>query len=691
MAQDPKARMAWLRTELQRHDHLYYVLARPEISDAEYDALYRELEALEAEHPEWRTADSPTHRVGAGELSSEFAKVPHAVPMLSIDSLFTNDEVREFDARIRKGLGIDDVQYYAEPKFDGASASLLYENGVFVRGLSRGDGQTGEDLSTNLRTVRTIPLRLRGAHVPVRLEVRGEVLMSHAAFEELNRRMLEAGETPFANPRNATAGTLRRLDSRLVADRNLEFIPWGIPLPSQLGTKTYAEAMERLAELGFRVTHEGAICASVEEVITYHDRLEARRDSAGFDLDGVVAKVNLLDAWETLGATTRSPRWILAFKFTPRQATTVLKRIEVQVGRTGRLTPRAVLEPVRLAGAVITHATLHNARFVRDLDAREGDTIVIERSGDVIPKVITVVREKRPDGTKPFEMPSSCPECGSATQWDGEYLLCSGSACPARTRERILHLASRTALNLDGLGEKGVAALWGAGLLRRVEDVFALDAARVAEVERFGTKSAESLISQIERAKTAPLDRYLVALGIPEVGEATARLLARRFRSLDALASASEQDLLDVDGVGPEMARAITTYLRDPDMGVTLAALAAAGVRPEAPAAPVEGGPFSGWTFVFTGALGDLTREAAGAEVEKRGGKVSDSVSAKTSFVVAGAAAGSKLTKAQSLGVVVLSPEEFREALEGRRTIAPAAPPAKATKKASRKPATDAP
>lgn len=663
---DPALRLQQLREEIARHDHLYYVLARPEISDSEYDALFRELVDLEKKYPLLASPDSPTHRVGSGTLSSEFAKIPHAVPMLSIDSLFTIQEVEEFDARIRKSLGVEEVEYVAEPKFDGASASLLYEDGVFVRGLSRGDGANGEDITTNLKTVRTIPLRLRGVNVPRRLEVRGEVLISHASFVQLNERMLKIGETPFANPRNATAGTLRRLDSRLVAERGLEFIPWGFPTPSQIATDTHSSGMDRLAEWGFKITKERSVGSGVASIVKFHDELEARRDAAGYDLDGIVAKVNEFKYWETLGSTARSPRWMLAYKFTPRQATTTILQIDVQVGRTGRLTPRAVLSPVSLAGATISHATLHNPRFARDLDVRIGDTVVIERAGDVIPKVITVVRDRRPNDTIPFQMPAACPECGSAPVEDGEYLLCPNASCPAQLRERAIHLASRGALSIDGLGEKIVAQLWTSGMLTKLEDIFALNAARLAELERFGQKSADNLILQIERAKQAPLDRFLVALGIPEVGETTAKILARRFRSLQGVRAATEAELLQVDGVGPEMARCITQFFANPSNSQMIDAMLSHGVRPVELSAAVEGGPFSGFSFVFTGTLEARTREEAGAEAEKRGGRVVDSVSAKTDFVVAGANAGSKLVKAEKLGVRVLTPAEFEDALQGK-------------------------
>ncbi|MFN0207918.1 MAG: NAD-dependent DNA ligase LigA [Planctomycetota bacterium] len=676
-------RAEWLRNEILRHDRLYYQLAQPEISDAEFDTLFRELAEIESTHPELLTVDSPTQRVGSGSLNAEFAKVKHAVPMLSIDSLFTVEEVKDFDARIRRALNVEIVEYAAEPKFDGASASLLYEDGIFVRGLTRGDGNIGEDITINLRTVRTIPLRLTGNNIPKRLEVRGEVLLSHAAFVKLNEKMLQEGDTPFANPRNATAGTLRRLDSRLVANRNLEFIPWGFPSPGQLTTKTHADAMLQLEEWGFKISHERVVTPGIDGVLQFHDQLEARRDSMGYDLDGIVAKVNQFDLWEILGSTARSPRWMLAHKFTPRQTTTTIVAIDVQVGRTGRLTPRAVLKPVSLAGVTISHATLHNPRFARDLDVRIGDTVVIERAGDVIPKVVTVVRERRPENTLPFEMPARCPECGSEPVAEGEYLVCPSTSCPAQLRERLIHLASREALAIEGLGEKAVAQFCSEGLIKRLEDVFDLDATQISALDRFAQKSAENLIIQIERAKHAPLDRFLVALGIPQVGEATAKMLARHFRSLAAIRKATEEQLLTIDGIGPEMAHAICAFFTNPENIQTIDAMMARGVAPVEPEAAVEGGPLSGFSFVFTGTLEGQSREEAAAKVEQLGARVVDSVSAKTSCVVAGANAGSKLIKAEKLGVRVLTSAEFEQLLRGEIKLEPAPPPKSKSKKQS--------
>jgi len=593
--------------------------------------------------------------------------------MLSIDSLFSPEEVKEFDARIRRGLGVERVAYVAEPKFDGASAALHYEDGVFVRGLTRGDGFVGEDITPNLRTVRTIPLRLRGESVPPRLEVRGEVLMSHKAFHAMNAKLLAEGETPFANPRNAAAGNLRRLDARVVAERKLEFVPWGVPVPSQLGVATYDEAIRRLGELGFRVPDERAECDGVDEVIRFHDELERRRDSLGYELDGIVAKVNDVAAWDALGTTARSPRWLLAFKFAPRQATTRVLGLGVEVGRTGRLTPGANLEPVKIGGVTVSLVSLHNPRIVKLLDVRVGDTVVVERAGDVIPQIVTVVREKRPDDAAPFDMPTKCPVCGTATVTSGEYLLCPNASCPAQIRKRVEHLASRSALDIDRLGEKVVRQLWEAGLLKRIEDVFRLAVPQLVELERFGEKSAENLVAQIDRAKRAPLDRFLVALGIPEVGEATARLLAKRFRNLDAVRAADEETLQGIEGVGPEMASAITAYFREESNARTIDAMRELGVQPQESEAPAEGGPLAGQTFVFTGTIEGMSREDAGAAVERLGARVVDSVSKKTSYLVAGPGGGSKLAKAEKLGVKVLSAAEFASLLEQARSGAPPA------------------
>ncbi|HET6203128.1 MAG TPA: NAD-dependent DNA ligase LigA [Planctomycetota bacterium] len=666
-AEEVRARVERLREEIRRHDHLYYNLGRPEISDEEYDRRFRELRRLEEAHPELLTPDSPTQRVGAPlPEGSRFAAVPHSVPMLSIESLFSAEEARDFDERIRRFLGREaPIEYAGEPKYDGVSAALVYEEGRLVLGLTRGDGRTGEDVTGNLRAIRAIPLRLLGeARPPARLEVRGEVLMSLRAFGALNRRLVEEGEAPFANPRNATAGTLKRLDPRIVAARGLDFIAWGLGRCEGVEFPSHVHAMERLRGWGFRPSPQLRLCPSIEDVIGYHDELEAQRDRAEHEMDGIVAKVNDARLQQELGFTARAPRWALAFKFRARRAETRVKRISVQVGRTGKLTPVASLEPVPLAGVVVRNATLHNADTVAARDVREGDWVVIERAGDVIPSVVASIPERRTGFERPFAMPERCPACDAPVVVEGKVHLCPNPSCPEKIRGRVLHLASRRAFDIDRLGEKVVDQLMKGGLLREPADVFRLRREDLAVLERWGEKSADNLLEQIERARSVPLARFLFGLGIPEVGEATAKLLAERFGTLEAIEQASVEDLESVHGIGPEVAKSIHAFFRDPHERRFLDGLRAAGVRPKPGAAP-RGGRFAGKSFVFTGAL-SMPREEAASLVEAEGARVSDSVSSKTSYVVAGADAGSKAEKARRLGVPVLTEEEFRSLLAGR-------------------------
>ncbi|MCI0589194.1 MAG: NAD-dependent DNA ligase LigA [Planctomycetes bacterium] len=658
------ARLERLREEIRRHDNLYHHLGRPEISDAAYDRLFRELRDLEAAHPDLVTPDSPTQRVGAPlPEGTGFPTVAHSVPMLSIESLFTVEEVREADERIRRFLGREaPVEYAAEPKYDGVSAALVYEEGRLVLGLTRGDGRRGEDVTRNLRAIRTIPLRLLGElDPPPRLEVRGEVLMSLRAFDALNRRLAAEGEAPFANPRNATAGTLKRLDPKIVGSRGLEFIAWGLGRCEGVEFPTHAAAMDRLREWGFHPSPKHRRCASIEEVIAFHDELEAERDRAEHEMDGIVAKVNDVRLQQDLGLTARAARWALAFKFQARRAETRVRKILVQVGRTGRLTPVGALEPVPLAGVVVRNATLHNADYVAAKDVREGDWVVIERAGDVIPSVIASIPGKRDGSERPFSMPERCPVCETPVVVEGKFHRCPNPSCPEQIRGRVQHLAARRAFDIDKLGEKVVQQLMKAGLLKEPADVFRLRREDLAALDRWGEKSADNLLSQIERARSVPLASFLFGLGIPEVGEATAKLLAERFGTLEAIEGASIEDLEAVHGIGPEMAKSIHAFFRDPHERRFLDGLASAGVRPKPAAAP-KGGRFAGRSFVFTGTLSTPRAEAA-ALVESEGGRVSDSVSSKTSYVVAGAEAGSKAEKARRLGVPVLTEEEFHTLL----------------------------
>ncbi len=543
MKADEKRYQELLR-EIAEHDHAYYVLARPSVPDAEYDRLFRELLALEAAHPEWVGPGSPSQRVGAPlPEGSKFERVEHAVPMVSIESLFSDEEVADFHERVARGLagGAAEWSYVVEPKWDGVSASLVYEDGLFVRGVSRGDGAVGEDLTGNLRAVGGVPLRLRG-DAPALLEVRGEVMQPLPEFERINRAMVEAGEQPFANPRNATAGTLKRLDPAVVRARGLRLIAWElVRCEGGPGFATHTEAMAAVAEWGFPVTPFRAEVTDPAGMKRFHDELEARRDELDFEMDGVVVKVDRKDLRQQLGSRARTPRWACAYKFAPREEVTRLEEIEVQVGRTGRLTPRARLEPVRLGGTTVQHATLHHAKYIRENDIRLGDWVVVRRAGDVIPQILGPVKERRTGGEREFVWPSTCPACGSQAVTRGEHRSCMNLDCPAQMRRRALHLASRKALRIEGLGEKAVEQFAEAGILTRVEEVFALDYERIEQLDGWGEKSVAELRKQVEEAMRCPLAKFLFALGIPEVGEEGSAAVAEAFGSLDALREACDR------------------------------------------------------------------------------------------------------------------------------------------------------
>jgi DNA ligase (NAD+) len=653
--------MAELRRLIHHHDRLYHVEARPEITDAEYDRLFRELKELEAHHPDSVPSDSPPRRVGAPLAEGTgFRVVRHAVPMLSIDSLFTPDEVREFDTRARKGLGLADDQeitYAVEPKYDGVSTSLVYENGVFVLGLTRGDGVQGEDITANLRTVRTLPLRLAAETPPRLLEVRGETILSRKAFVRLNRALEEEGEPAFANPRNSVAGTLKRLDPAVVARRPLEFIAWGLGRVEGASWRTHWEVMTRLEEWGFRISTHRERCTGPTAVIEFHDRLEREREDLPYEMDGIVAKVDDLKAHDRLGSTSRHARWQLAYKFTPRQATTRVREIRVQVGRTGTLTPVAVLDPVNIGGVIVQRATLHNEGEAREKDVRVGDAVVVERAGDVIPEVVRVLVEQRSGELPPFEMPGTCPECGAQVVREGAFVLCPNISCPAQIKGRIVHLAGRRALDINRLGSKVVDQLMAAGLVREVADVFYLDREALVALERWGEKSADNLLEQLERARRVPLPRLLFALGIHQVGEATARLLAERFASLEELERATLEELQEVDGIGPEVAASIHDFFQTPENHRTIHRMVEAGLQVERPRAAA--GPLAGKVFLFTGTLASMTRSRAQERVEALGGTAAEGLSARVSYLVAGEDPGAKLERARKLGVTVLTEDEF--------------------------------
>jgi len=644
---------------LNRHIRLYYLEDRPEISDAEYDALYRELEALEADHPELRRPDSPTGRVGAPP-GQGFASVAHRVPMLSLDNAMDAAEMRAFDERVRRLLELEGgIEYLAEPKLDGAGIELVYESGRLVVGSTRGDGRVGEDVTGNLRLCETIPTALRSS-TPIgeRVSVRGEVTLPIAGFERLNAARLERGLEPFANPRNAAAGSLRQLhDIDRDRLRALEFRAYAIEEGLPKNRKTQFEVVETLKAWGFAVSPDIQLCENVEAVIHFHEQLLARRNDQPIEIDGTVVKVNRLDLQRELGTLTRTPRWAIAFKFPPQQKTTVVEAIEVQVGRTGALTPVARLAPVHVGGVTVTSASLHNQDEIDRKDVRVGDTVLVQRAGDVIPQIVMVVKDKRPAKTRRFKLPSRCPVCKAATiRLEDEVVTrCPDLDCPAQLKNNIRHLASRGALDIEGLGEKLIDQLVERGDVKRLSDVFALGAEALMTLERMGEKSAANLIASLERAKTTTLARFLIALGIRHVGEGVAELLATHFGDLDPILAASREELEAVEGVGPTIAESLAAFAADPRNSAEIARMRELGVNwPAAERSPAGGDALTGKSFVVTGTLASMTRDEAKRRIRAQGGKVTGSVSKKTDYVVVGADPGSKATKAHEFGIETL-------------------------------------
>lgn len=669
MTSDAKARIAQLRAEIEQHNYRYYVLDDPSISDAEFDQLFRELQTLEARHPELLTADSPTQRVGVTPVKS-FVEVQHRTPMLSLNNAFSEDEVRAFDARIREALGVAEVEYAVEPKFDGLAITLSYRDGMFVQGATRGDGSTGEDVTENLRTVRTIPLRL---HEPVgNVEVRGEVLMFKRDFAKLNDAQRAKGEKEFANPRNAAAGSLRQLDSRITASRRLSFFSYGIGFCDGVQLPgLHDRQMALLLQWGVPVAQQRGVVRGLEGLLAYYREIGAAREQLPFDIDGVVYKVNDIARQQQLGFVSRAPRWAIAHKFPAEEASTTLLDIEVQVGRTGALTPVARLAPVFVGGVTVTNATLHNEDEIRRKDVRIGDTVIVRRAGDVIPEVARVVLEKRPRDAREFAMPKVCPVCGShvAKLEDEAIWRCTGGLfCPAQRKQALLHFASRRAMNIEGLGEKLVEQLVDAHIVSNPAALYKLGMLAIINLERMGEKSAASLLAAIEHSKHTTLARFIFALGIRNVGEATAKDLAQHFGSLDNLLGADAESLQQVHDVGPVVAQSIADFLAEAHNREVIEQLRACGVHwAEHEPLPAAALPLSGKTFVLTGTLVALTREQAKEKLEALGAKVSGSVSKKTDYVVAGAEAGSKLDKARELGVAVLDEQQFLALLEASR------------------------
>lgn len=656
-----------LRSRIRHHDHLYYVLDSPEISDAEYDRLFRQLEKLESDHPELITPDSPSQRVGGVPLE-KFGQVPHAMPMLSLSNVFEESEVYEFDARVKRTLGLGaNVSYTVEPKLDGVAVELVYENGILVSGSTRGDGITGEEITANVRTIKAIPLRLRNEGFLAGLsliDVRGEIFMNRADFDELNRGRDEAGLPAFANPRNASAGSVRQLDPRITARRPLKFSAHGVgrlegPVPA-----THYELLQALHGLGLPANLDNTLlCSDIEAVIGHYRRLMDVRERLPYEIDGAVVKVNSLADQAALGIKTRSPRWAVAFKFEPLQAVTRIVKIEVGVGRTGTLTPVAIMEPVNVGGVTVSRATLHNQDEIDRKDIREGDTVVIQRAGDVIPEVVSVVPENRPLESVPYTIPDRCPVCDSeAVRLEGQAAKrCVNASCPARLKETIRHFASRSAMDVEGLGTKLVEQLVDRGLVSNPADLYRLDRQTLASLDRMADKSASNILEALERSKNVAADRFLFSLGIPLVGEHVARLLTEAFGEVKSLARKTPEEMQRVHGIGPEVASSVAAFFRENRNMEVVTGLLGAGVTPASLAAPPAAGesPFLGKTVVFTGTI-SLARSAAKKMVEDLGGKVSGSVSRKTDYVVAGDDPGSKLDKARELGVTVLNEEDFR-------------------------------
>lgn len=669
-------RAAELRRTLEEHNHRYYVLDAPSIPDAEYDGLFRELQQLEQAHPELRTADSPTQRVGGAPLK-EFAPVAHRLPMQSLNNCFSEEELGEFDRRVREGLGLETVEYVAEPKLDGLAVSLVYENGVFVQGATRGDGETGEDITANLRTIRSLPLALREAQnsrIPKVIEVRGEVYLPRAGFDRMNAEATARGEKLYVNPRNAAAGSLRQLDPKMTALRPLSLYAYQVGYQQGwTAPKTHFEVLRGLRDWGFPVSELIELVQGAAGCLAYYQAMQARRAALGFDIDGVVYKLNDLAGRDELGSVSRAPRWAVAHKFPAEEATTLLENVEFQVGRTGTLTPVARLKPVFVGGANVSNATLHNMDEVERKDVRIGDTVIVRRAGDVIPEVKGVVLERRPDDARKVQLPKTCPVCGGHVERaEGEVAArCSnGLSCRAQLHGALQHFVSRKAMDIEGLGEKLLAQLIDVGLVRTPADIYRLKAEQLASLERMGEKSAENVAAAVETSKDSRFERFLYALGIPDVGETTARDLARHFGTLDALQRAAQQDLASesdeaikpkdrypqmrkVPDVGPIVAVHICHFFSEPRNLEAIAALLAAGIHWPAPKAAASG-PLSGKTLVITGTLPGISRDEAGALIEAHGGKVSGSISAKTDYLLAGEAAGSKLAKAEKLGVTVI-------------------------------------
>jgi DNA ligase (NAD+) len=665
---DTKASYQKLIAEIETHEHQYYVLDDPTITDAEYDTLFRKLQAIEAEHPEWVSANSPTLRVG-GKALDQFQKFRHGVPMLSLANALTREEFVAFDERVHRFVDVKEdhkLEYFAELKFDGLSINLVYENGELITAATRGDGEVGEDVTQNIKTIRVIPLKLKTKKPPAKIEIRGEIILYIEDFEKLNRDQANKDEKTFANPRNAAAGSLRQLDSKITASRPLKGFFYGVgETEGYTLPKTHAEYENQLKEWGLPVGSYRRVCKGAKEVLKFYDEIEALRDELPYEIDGVVVKLNSFAAQQAAGFISRSPRGMIAFKYPPKKSVTMIEDIQVQVGRTGALTPVAVVSPVSVGGVIVKRATLHNQDEIDRKDIRIGDHVVIQRAGDVIPEVVEVLLDKRRGDERKFKIPDHCPVCGSkVVRPEGEAVSrCVSRNCVAKLKERIKHFAQKDALNIEGLGDKIVEQLVDAALVKKLPDLFDLEFDEVLALEGFAEKSAHKLLNAIDQAKTPELYRLVFGLGIRHVGEATAKLLAQKFKAFRKIEDATDEQLLEVDGVGEEMAKSIIEFFSDKENRKELEDLLRK-VKPVEPKASTEVQSLAGKVFVLTGTLPSLGRSEAGKMIEDRGGKVSGSVSKKTDYVLAGADAGSKLDKAQDLGIKILSEAEFFELLK---------------------------
>ncbi len=651
-----------LKNTLARHDHLYHVLDRPEISDLEYDKMYRELLDLEKLDPTLDQSDSPSQRVG-GQALDYFPKRQHRKPMISLSNSYSADEILEFDSRIHKFLGSEtEIEYFCEPKFDGLALELVYEQGLLVAAITRGDGSTGEEVTQNIKTIRSIPLRLRTKNPPELLEVRGEVLIFKKDFLAMNAECEELGQSVFANPRNAAAGTIRQLDSRVAASRPLRFFAYGLGEYTGMSFSTHQQIEETLLSLGFPIAEKlVAVCLGPSAVADYYIRFEDLRPKLAFDVDGVVVKVNSLHLQEELGLIARSPRWATAVKFKPQQAETVIEQIQVQVGRTGALTPVAIVTPTEVGGVTITHATLHNLEEIRRKDIRIGDTVLIQRAGDVIPEIASVVHAKRREGTLPFQMPSACPSCGEpAITTEGEVISrCINPFCQAVLKESLKHFVGRRAMNIEKVGDRLIETLVDQGLVKKFSDLYCLDLEQLQALDRQGEKSSQKILESIQKSKNSTLARFIFALGIRFVGEQTAKLLADHFFSIDSLLVTNIDELILIPEIGPKVAQSIIQWISDKKKVEEVRRLLAHGIHLAGPSHQ-RAGPFLGKSFLITGTL-PVPRDQAKQFIEDQGGKILSSVSGKLSYLVVGADPGSKLEKAQSLGVSILSWDELQK------------------------------